>query len=299
MSSSRSRAASSPVGGRTSSPVPHPSRRALDVARSSERRRSSTVRPTLEQYYEVGDKIGAGAFSVVKLCKERTTGDEYAVKCLDKARHVGQLKKALDNEIAVLSRVEHPNILKLRASYESMTHVYIVTELLKGGELMAAITERGKFGEDDARNIIRQLLEAVAYLHDEGIVHRDIKPENILLVDDPQNSVAIKLTDFGLAAFQAGDMEQSIRDICGTPHYMVRVPVPTFPLSHFPPFALQIDVDTRSSRVCASFRCNNRVGPLAARRRGTSCPGWTMDKRSAAASRRPRRPLLMAKHSAF
>ncbi len=80
----------------------------------------------------------------------------------------------------MLKLVQHPHIVRLEDVYETPTTMYIVMELLEGGELFDRIVGRSRFSEDEARRLARPLIEAVAYLHSLGIVHRDIKPENIL-----------------------------------------------------------------------------------------------------------------------
>ncbi len=95
--------------------------------------------------------------------------------------------------------IDHPNIIKLEEVYEGDFHIYLVMELIKGGELFDRIINKGHYSEKDAAIMIRKLLSAVDYLHDRGIMHRDIKPENLLLKNE--NSFELKLADFGLAEF--------------------------------------------------------------------------------------------------
>ena len=83
--------------------------------------------------------------------------------------------------------------------YESKDHIYIVMEMLKGGELFERIVGRPRFSEFEAAKLLRPLLESVAYLHDLGIVHRDLKPENILLKQE--NKSGIKIIDYGSSCF--------------------------------------------------------------------------------------------------
>ncbi|MFN3504500.1 MAG: protein kinase domain-containing protein, partial [Allorhizobium sp.] len=89
-------------------------------------------------------------------------------------------KELLRTEIAILKLVRHPHIVKLVDVFESRQHIYIVMELLRGGELFDRIVGRARFTEEEARQVVRPLLESVDYLHRMGIVHRDLKPENIL-----------------------------------------------------------------------------------------------------------------------
>ena len=80
-------------------------------------------------------------------------------------------------EVELLRQLRHPNILHLRDVFEEEGRVYLITELLTGGELLRALMERGSYAEEDAREIFRQLLQALKYIHEKGIVHRDIKLE--------------------------------------------------------------------------------------------------------------------------
>eukprot|EP00005_Dracoamoeba_jomungandri_P012885 CAMPEP_0174270952 /NCGR_PEP_ID=MMETSP0439-20130205/46342_1 /TAXON_ID=0 /ORGANISM="Stereomyxa ramosa, Strain Chinc5" /LENGTH=286 /DNA_ID=CAMNT_0015360649 /DNA_START=163 /DNA_END=1024 /DNA_ORIENTATION=+ len=124
----------------------------------------------------------------------------------------------VDREIAILKRLRHKNVLQLEEVMVSSTRIYIVTELLTGGELFFKLANEGKFDEKVSRKYFRQLILGVEYCHFQGICHRDIKPENLLL-DDEGN---LKITDFGLAALfktQQGGVKL-LKTMCGTPNYV-------------------------------------------------------------------------------
>ncbi|TRY91940.1 hypothetical protein DNTS_029644 [Danionella cerebrum] len=113
-----------------------------------------------------------GSFSEVYLVRERKTGNFYALKCVKKK----QLHHSnLENEIRVLRRIKHSNVVGLEDFYESRTHYYLVMELVSGGELFDRILDRGVYTEKDASAVINQVLQAVSYLHQNSIVHRDLK----------------------------------------------------------------------------------------------------------------------------
>ncbi|KAG8132024.1 hypothetical protein E2320_009905, partial [Naja naja] len=114
-----------------------------------------------------------GAFSEVFLVKHRITGKLFALKCIKKSPVTQDSN--LENEIAVLKKIKHDNIVTLEDIYESTTHYYLVMQLVSGGELFDRILERGVYTEKDASIVIQQVLEAVHYLHENGIVHRDLK----------------------------------------------------------------------------------------------------------------------------
>ncbi|XP_072133929.1 calcium/calmodulin-dependent protein kinase type 1B-like [Mobula birostris] len=162
--------------------------------------------------FQLMELLGSGAFSEVYLAKERATDKLVALKCLQKKKDA----VVLENEITVLRKIKHENIIALEDIYESPTHYYLVMQLVSGGELFDRILDRGVYTEKDASSLIRQVLEAVRYLHENGVVHRDLKPENLLYYNSDENS-KIMISDFGLSKMQdMGVMSTA----CGTPGYV-------------------------------------------------------------------------------
>ncbi|KAM5330527.1 calcium/calmodulin-dependent protein kinase type IV isoform 1-T1 [Glossophaga mutica] len=133
-------------------------------------------RDALSDFFEVESELGRGATSIVYRCKQKGTQKPYALKVLKKTVD----KKIVRTEIGVLLRLSHPNIIKLKEIFETPTEISLVLELVTGGELFDRIVEKGYYSERDAADAVKQILEAVAYLHENGIVHRDLKPENLL-----------------------------------------------------------------------------------------------------------------------
>ncbi|XP_059106596.1 calcium/calmodulin-dependent protein kinase type 1B isoform X2 [Peromyscus eremicus] len=169
----------------------------------------------ISSVYEIREKLGSGAFSEVMLAQERGSAHLVALKCIPKKALRG--KEALvENEIAVLRRISHPNIVALEDVHESPSHLYLAMELVTGGELFDRIMERGSYTEKDASHLVGQVLGAVSYLHSLGIVHRDLKPENLLYATPFEDS-KIMVSDFGLSKIQAGNM---LGTACGTPGYV-------------------------------------------------------------------------------
>ncbi|GAA6071132.1 calcium/calmodulin-dependent protein kinase type 1B isoform X1 [Tachysurus ichikawai] len=165
--------------------------------------------------YELKEKLGEGSFSEVRVAQHRHTHKLVAVKCIHKKALKGK-ESMLDNEIAVLRRIKHDNIISLEETFETPTKLYLVMTLVTGGELLDRILERGSYTEKDASRVIQQVLEAVKYLHQLDIVHRDLKPEN-LLYETPLKDSKIVLSDFGLSKIA----DQGILSTaCGTPAYV-------------------------------------------------------------------------------
>ncbi|XP_040447711.1 calcium/calmodulin-dependent protein kinase type 1 isoform X1 [Falco naumanni] len=157
-----------------------------------------------------------GAFSEVVLAEEKATQKLVAIKCIAKKALEGK-ETSIENEIAVLHKIKHPNIVALDDIYESSTHLYLIMQLVSGGELFDRIVEKGFYTERDASTLIRQILDAVKYLHDMGIVHRDLKPENLLYYSVDEDS-KIMISDFGLSKIEGCGSVMSTA--CGTPGYV-------------------------------------------------------------------------------
>ncbi|XP_076585391.1 serine/threonine-protein kinase DCLK2 isoform X2 [Chaetodon auriga] len=170
---------------------------------------------TILEKYKVGKVIGDGNFAVVKECVERSTGKEFALKIIDKAKCSGK-EHLIENEVAVLRKVKHPNIIMLIEEVDTSSELYLVMELVKGGDLFDAITSSAKYTERDATVMVYNLAGALKYLHSINIVHRDIKPENLLVFEYPDGTKSLKLGDFGLATVVDGPLYT----VCGTPTYV-------------------------------------------------------------------------------
>ncbi|XP_067867546.1 ribosomal protein S6 kinase alpha-1 isoform X3 [Heterodontus francisci] len=144
--------------------------------------------------YELKEDIGVGSYSVCKRCIHKTTNMEYAVKIIDKS------KRDPSEEVEILLRYgQHPNIITLKDVYNDSKYIYLVTELMRGGELLDKILQQKGFSEREASALLHTITKTVEYLHSQGVVHRDLKPSNILYVDESSNSESIRICDFGFA----------------------------------------------------------------------------------------------------
>ncbi|KAL1770401.1 ribosomal protein S6 kinase alpha-2, partial [Sigmodon hispidus] len=144
--------------------------------------------------YEIKEDIGVGSYSVCKRCVHKATDAEYAVKIIDKS------KRDPSEEIEILLRYgQHPNIITLKDVYDDGKFVYLVMELMRGGELLDRILRQRCFSEREASDVLYTIARTMDYLHSQGVVHRDLKPSNILYMDESGNPESIRICDFGFA----------------------------------------------------------------------------------------------------
>jgi len=161
--------------------------------------------------------LGQGAFGEVRKCLHRDTKATRAVKLIKKESMSSEEEQSFKHEISILKKLDHPNILKLYEVFEDDKRYYLVTEMCKGGELFDEIVLKVQFSEKEAATIIQQILQAVAYCHDNGIVHRDLKPENALIDKEMNNT--LKIIDFGTAVkFDIG--KELLNTTHGTSYYI-------------------------------------------------------------------------------
>ena len=161
----------------------------------------------IRECYRVGNLVNDGAYGQVRWCIHKETGTLRALKVIIR-KEVEELEEDLIDEIQVLRCVDHPGIVKVFEFFSDRKRFFIISELYRGGDLYEYIKTQKRLEKTDgivvdeqrAKDIIRQLLIIVRYLHSRKIVHRDIKPENIMFETKEQKSINIKLVDFGLAA---------------------------------------------------------------------------------------------------
>jgi hypothetical protein len=126
-------------------------------------------------------QLGAGAFSVVKEGTNKKLGGTYAIKIVTKAKLTPEDEAALNDEIAVLRELKHPNIIRLYDVFDEKQYYYLVTECMNGGELFDRIVQKSYYNEKEARDTCLVLFKALQFCHDHKVAHRDLKPENLLL----------------------------------------------------------------------------------------------------------------------
>jgi len=159
-------------------------------------------------------ELGTGQFSVVKRGAYRSTGKEVAIKQIFKS---GSGIEEMVGEVEIMKKLDHPHILHLYDVYETNEDLFLIMELVNGGELFDRIVERGSYTEKDAADLLKTLAGVINHLHGHNLIHRDLKPEN-LLYSTPADDAIIKVADFGLARDCADN--QVHKSVCGTPGYM-------------------------------------------------------------------------------
>lgn len=174
----------------------------------------SVVTPERIGSYVFKGDIGQGSFAVVKIVMHVPTSQLFACKVIRKAKLVTEaLITHFENEIRIIQQLRHPGIVQLYDLLQDEHNYYLIMELCQNGELFQYIVDNQRLPELEAKYFLKQVFEALEYVHNLGIVHRDLKPENLLLTQDGK----VKITDFGLSKFvnQAGLADTP----CGSPCY--------------------------------------------------------------------------------
>ena len=168
--------------------------------------------------YQLGRTLGEGTFGKVKQAVDLETNEPVAIKILDKSLITSQQMTAqIKKEIAVMKLVKQRHVVNLIEVLVSRSKVFIVLELVTGGELFERIANSGRFDEQTARHYFQQLVCGLEYCHQQGVCHRDLKPENLLLDED----ALLKISDFGFSALHGSDSSTAILHTqCGTPNYV-------------------------------------------------------------------------------
>ncbi|CAD8065224.1 unnamed protein product [Paramecium sonneborni] len=171
---------------------------------------------SINKVYTFGQVLGQGAFGKVWKVTHKTTGLIRPMKQIKKSELIKEDEQKLFQEMHILKNLDHPHIVKLYELYQDQNNYYMITEYLSGGELFERIKKMQIFTEKRASELIRQILLAINYCHDQKIVHRDLKPENILF-SGPEPELNLKIIDFGCSRrFNTSKMTKRL----GTPYYI-------------------------------------------------------------------------------
>ena len=180
----------------------------------------------LKDYTYVKD-IGEGNFGKVKLSILNSTNEQYAIKILNKEKLKTQTKSSSFNEIEIISKLKHPNIIYVDKILEDKENYYIIMEYCENGELFEYIVNNEKLDLTESSIFFYQLINGVEYIHSQGFVHRDLKPENLLLT---KNKI-LKIIDFGLCHNFNGT--ELLKTKCGSPSYAAPEILKGFPYDGF------------------------------------------------------------------
>ncbi|XP_004488520.1 CBL-interacting protein kinase 23 isoform X2 [Cicer arietinum] len=168
--------------------------------------------------FELGRTLGEGNFAKVKFARNVESGEHVAIKILDKDKILKhKMIRQIKQEISTMKLIRHPNVIRMHEVTASKTKIFIVMELVTGGELFDKIVRSGRLKEDEGRKYFQELICAVDYCHSRGVCHRDLKPENLLL----DSNGRLKVSDFGLSALPQQVREDGLlHTTCGTPNYV-------------------------------------------------------------------------------
>jgi calcium/calmodulin-dependent protein kinase I len=171
----------------------------------------------LAQFYSIQGKLGRGNFAVVRKVQRRSDGKFFAAKIIKKKTLKPKDLVSLMKEVMILEMLKHPNINQIIETFNTKKHLYMVLELLEGGNLFENIVKRRTYTEEDAAHVVKQVARACKYMHFNGIIHRDLKPENLVYLDKQHDQICV--TGFGLSKYM--DHSESItKTTCGTPAFV-------------------------------------------------------------------------------
>jgi len=171
---------------------------------------------TVKSLYRIREKLGEGSFGKVLKVIARD-GKSYAMKIIKKSKLDKDTAVYLNREIEIMRRIKHPHCCRLFNVHKTSSAVYMIMELLQGGDLFKRIVSQNHFDEKQAAHVTRSVARTLKYLHSIGIIHRDLKPDNIMFRTSAKNSEVV-LADFGLAKHLDGKI-RFMSSACGTPSY--------------------------------------------------------------------------------
>ena len=183
----------------------------------------------VHHFYNIdAHELGTGKFGVVRRVTRKLpgvmqdgsavkAGAAFALKSILKSKVVD--KASLEAEVSIMRKIKHRNIIQLHEVYEDALRLHLVMELCTGGELFDRIISLGHYTEPDARALFRSMLEAVVYMHSQGVAHRDLKPDNFLLASEAADA-ELKVIDFGLSKVVGPSESGTMHARVGTAYYI-------------------------------------------------------------------------------
>ncbi|KAJ3102282.1 hypothetical protein HDU97_000639 [Phlyctochytrium planicorne] len=209
--------------------------------------RSLTPETPFQKRYDVRHDLGRGNFATVKLSVDKQTGERCAVKVIDRRRFSlnAKLIQSFYREVEILRSLSHRHVVGFRDYFEEGDMIYLVQELVSGGDLLQYVNKRGRLKEHEAKVFFRQIIDVLKFLKTKQITHRDLKPDNFLITEDN----TLKLADFGLAK---GSHTGILNTVCGTPVYLSPEILST-------KYAYDSRVDLYSSGVILFFLLSGKV----------------------------------------
>lgn len=170
---------------------------------------------SIERFLDVGSTVGTGCCSDVHIAKDRQSGSLVAVKSISKDEHSD---KRIKREVSIMRKMHSRHVLGTLGTFDSVKHFHIVMPYMSGGSLLDKMIEkRNIFNEADVRDLMRQVLSGLAYIHAKNVVHRDLKPDNILL--HGKAPYQVRIADFGMSIFH-NPLDAPMRNVVGNPLFM-------------------------------------------------------------------------------
>ncbi len=189
----------------------------LFISNNKEYHQNNAYPEEVREKYDISKQLGNGACGVVRLAFRKSDGQRFAIKSIDKRKmEAAGVTMSLKNEVKVMKAIDHPCVIRMEDTIDTVNTLFIILELADGGELFQKIVDTGPMPEDKAKLLFYQLLSAIQYLHSKKIVHRDLKPENILLHSNDDEPL-VKISDMGLSKLA---INTQLKTFCGTPHYL-------------------------------------------------------------------------------
>ena len=196
--------------------------------------------------------IGKGGFGRVWKIQSKKTKIKYALKEMSKLKIIDKKsEKSINSEREFLSKLNHPFIVNMHYAFQDKDNLYLVMDLLNGGDLRFHISRYRKFSEEQTRFFIANMIYALEYIHENNVIHRDIKPENLVLDENGY----VRITDFGIAK---ENMPDNSSETSGTPGYMapevMKSKNHSFPVDFFAIGVIGYEFMTGSRPYCGKNR---------------------------------------------